>query len=61
MADIAMCGNKKCPLKYTCYRFRAKPNPYHQSYMLFIYNEKDGCKNFWDISGRRDYELKHRE
>lgn len=35
MPDISMCGNMKCPSKETCYRFKAVPNPYRQSYMKF--------------------------
>ena len=33
--DIAMCKNKNCSKKDTCYRYKAKPNPYRQSYMSF--------------------------
>lgn len=35
MPDISMCRNKKCPLKDSCYRFRAMPSR-HQSYGMFI-------------------------
>ena len=27
-----MCRGEKCTLKETCYRFKAKPNEYYQSY-----------------------------
>ena len=39
MPDIAMCNNKLCSKKETCYRYMATPNPYRQSYGMF--NEKD--------------------
>jgi len=32
MPDISMCQNSKCELRSNCYRYRAVPNPYRQSY-----------------------------
>lgn len=32
MPDISMCEGIGCPIKTTCYRFRALPTPYRQSY-----------------------------
>lgn len=34
MADITMCQNNKCPLRISCYRFKAIPDQY-QSYSNF--------------------------
>jgi len=34
MADITMCRNKSCKLKYQCYRFMAIENKFRQSYFL---------------------------
>jgi hypothetical protein len=31
-----MCANDKCPLKETCYRFKATPNTY-QTYSSYTY------------------------
>lgn len=42
MPDISMCANKECELKETCYRYRAIPSRYLQSYADFQY-EKDNC------------------
>ena len=32
MPDITMCKGGDCTMKQTCYRFRATPNEYRQSY-----------------------------
>lgn len=37
--DISMCENTSCPSKETCYRFKAVPNEYRQSYMEFKVKE----------------------
>jgi hypothetical protein len=56
MPDIAMCKNDTCPLKNTCYRFKATPSEFYQSYGLFEYdlekgkvNVEDGCNYYWKI------------
>jgi hypothetical protein len=55
MADIIMCDGGKCPLKETCYRFKATPNEYRQSYFLeepFV-ETKNGviCNHYWKHEG----------
>jgi hypothetical protein len=50
-----MCKNEECPNKNTCFRYRAKPNPYRQSY--FLYNNHEDCKEFISIKGWADYAL----
>ena len=35
MPDISMCRNETCDKKMSCYRYRAIPNPYRQSYAAF--------------------------
>jgi hypothetical protein len=32
MSDITMCQNKDCPSCEQCFRFKAPPNPFVQSY-----------------------------
>ena len=53
MADISMCDNKTCPLKMTCYRFIAKPNPWRQTYGEFKWSEdnegKITCSHYWPV------------
>ena len=50
--DISMCKNKTCPLRNTCYRFIAKPNPWAQTYSDFRWkSEEEGkvtCEDYWD-------------
>ena len=48
-----MCRDNKCPLKETCYRFKAKPDTY-QSYFLespgkHLKNGKFKCDMYWEI------------
>ncbi len=51
--DIAMCGNKTCPLKLACYRFVAEPNPFRQSYGHFQWDEDNEgevtCDYYWPV------------
>lgn len=50
MADISMCDNQQCPSKETCYRFKAKANPFKQVYSNFKPEKgEDKCKYYWDI------------
>ena len=47
MPDISMCANKDCPLRESCYRFKAEPGMY-QTYSSFEY--KDGeCEDYWEL------------
>lgn len=50
MPDISMCEGKKCPLKEKCYRYKATPTKYRQSYFVDTpYDHKDDkCDYFWD-------------
>ena len=49
MVDYAMCEGTKCPLKETCYRFRACPDKYMQTWMEKVpYDfEKQQCTYYW--------------
>lgn len=48
MADITMCLNKECPLRFNCYRFNARANEFRQSYADFKPDENGKCESFWD-------------
>ena len=52
--DISMCKNKTCPLRMTCYRFTAKPDPWQQAYGEFKWNEDNEgnvtCEHYWDVA-----------
>lgn len=55
MPDITMCSGAGCSMKEQCYRFKAIPNPYRQSYFMtppFVDNE---CNSFTTDS--TEYEL----
>lgn len=48
MADITMCDGINCPLRETCYRFKAKPDKYGQSYFVKVPVDNDGkCEFYW--------------
>jgi len=49
MTGISMCANEKCTKKETCYRFKAKPNEYRQSYVGFQQDSKGNCEYYWKI------------
>lgn len=46
MPDITLCTNDDCPLKDSCYRHTAKPDPIWQSYAHFEpkmkFHDRDG-------------------
>jgi hypothetical protein len=51
MPDLTLCNNQGCPLKDDCYRYRALPNPKHQSYTRFEWMDKEmpSCDQFMCI------------
>lgn len=56
MPDITMCCNYDCPLKEKCYRYRAIPDEYWQSFAMFkpeTYSIGIGmitkCEHFWEV------------
>lgn len=59
MADISMCQNKNCKLSIHCKRFIAKANEFHQSYSIFIPEEKNGktvCENYIETRSQEEVE-----
>jgi len=52
MPDIAMCQGNECPLKETCYRYKAEPSKYRQSYLAEspFYNRH--CNYYIQISAK---------
>ncbi len=57
MPDIAMCNNKTCPSRVNCYRYRAKPNRYRQSYVELQPNSSGKCEEYWSTNGFDDKSL----
>ena len=49
MTDISMCKNKECTKKETCYRFKAIPDEFRQSYGQFKQDDKGNCERYWKI------------
>ena len=50
MPDISMCSGVDCPLKEKCYRYRAVPTEFRQSYFTVPPFKDGNCNKFWDIS-----------
>jgi len=47
MPNITMCQNNECPIKESCYRYKAIPDPRYQSYAIFKYDsDTDECYHF---------------
>lgn len=58
MPDITMCTGENCSLKETCYRYKAEPSEYRQSYFVkppyVIQFGEDSCKHYWPIKEKKD-------
>lgn len=52
MPDMTMCVNSTCPLRRMCYRYRAVPDKYWQSFAEFK-PDGDSCEYFWHVRGGR--------
>jgi hypothetical protein len=48
MPDITMCMGNDCPIKETCYRYKAKPNDY-QSYFMEAPYKNEECEHYWQM------------
>lgn len=46
--DMTLCSSKFCPMRESCFRAQARPNPFGQSYSNFEYvcHEQSGFCNF---------------
>ncbi len=49
MPDIAMCKGEGCPLKQQCYRYRAIPSDWRQSYFAEVPYIEGKCEYFRQI------------
>ena len=54
--DITMCSGKDCPLKETCYRYKAEPSDY-QSYWLEPPYYAGICEHYWEMSSKPSKKL----
>ena len=50
MPDITMCKGGNCPAKEQCYRYRATPSTYRQSYFAEPPHVVYGCQYFMPMS-----------
>jgi hypothetical protein len=50
MPDITMCSGADCPLKETCYRFKAMANIYGQAYFSKPPYIDKACEYYWEIN-----------
>ena len=50
MPDISMCWGQSCPQRHNCYRYKAEPNEFRQSYFrLPPFKEDMTCDYYWPI------------
>lgn len=48
MTDITMCMGDECPVKQSCYRFRAVASTYQSMFAETPYkDETQSCEYFW--------------
>lgn len=50
MPDITMCNGNNCELSSTCYRYKAEPSEYRQSYFVKEPNVTSyQCDYYWEM------------
>ena len=58
MPDITMCEGNNCPLKETCYRYKAKPSEFAQSFFIGtpfeIIEGEPKCNHYWEIKNKKN-------
>ena len=60
MTDITMCQGGDCPLKETCYRFKAAKDTY-QSFFIGIPYKDDACEHYWIRGDNKNTEKLNRQ
>lgn len=53
MPDITMCNGTGCEIKEKCYRYRATPSDFRQSYFLNSPNKGLECDYYWNYERTR--------
>lgn len=48
MPDVCMCNGVNCPLRMTCYRFRATPSFWQSYFTSEAYDEKTKRCEYYD-------------
>jgi alpha-galactosidase/6-phospho-beta-glucosidase family protein len=54
MPDITMCSGNYCPLAKTCYRYKATPSEYRQSYFTKPPIKDGKCDYYWELKTEED-------
>jgi hypothetical protein len=52
MPDITMCNWDNCPMKDTCYRYKAKADKLWQVYFIDAPIRDLKCEYYWDMEDR---------
>ncbi len=52
--DITMCSGNNCELSSICYRYKAEPSKFRQSYFCKPPNEGLECEYFWEYKTDED-------
>ncbi len=60
MPDLTLCTNSDCQFTEFCFRYKAKPSEYVQSYIRFE-PQDDKCEFFIQIIDETDYLTKASE
>lgn len=55
MPDISMCDCIECKRAEHCYRFRAYPSEFRQSYMIIDPEEAEKCEMFWPLGPKNEF------
>jgi polyphosphate kinase 2 (PPK2 family) len=49
MPDIAMCSGRDCAVRENCYRHKAKPCEWRQSYFVEPPGRDEKCQYYWRL------------
>ena len=48
MADVSMCRDTECTQRETCFRYKATPSKWYQSYFTNSPRTEKGCDYYWE-------------
>ena len=57
MSDITMCSGGNCPMRETCYRYKAEPSEYQSYFTETPYKMIEGkieCDHYWEIDIKKE-------
>jgi hypothetical protein len=53
MPDITMCSGDGCPIKETCYRYKATPTEWQSYFSTPPFDKRRGCQSYWEMYDQR--------